>query len=125
MFGNKGKRRAFAYITVPEYVVKELLVLHGTEFNGRNLVTQKAKTPPSKTTGKNKQAFLQTQSRAIDFEMETFEPVPPNQRITGSYRNAVLPKKGAIALFSDSIPKGINIKSINKQVKKVVAFTLP
>ena len=31
--------------------------------------------------------------------------------------NAVLPKQGAIALFSDSIPKRMNIKSINKQVK--------
>ena len=49
--------------------------------------------------------------------METSEPVPPIQRITGSYRNAVLPKKGAIGLFSDSIPKGVNIKSTNKQVK--------
>ena len=125
LFGNKGKRRGFAYITVPEHVVKELLKLHGIEFNGRNLVTKKAKTPPSKTTGKNKQAFLQTQLRAIDFEMETFEPAPPNQRITGSYRNAALPKKGAFVLFSASIPKEINIKSINKQVKKVVAFTLP
>ena len=49
--------------------------------------------------------------------METFEPVPPTQRITTSYRNAVLPKKGAIALFSDNITKGMNIKNINKQVK--------
>ena len=49
--------------------------------------------------------------------METFEPLPPIQRITGLYRNATLLKKGAIALFSDSIPKGMNIKSINKQVK--------
>ena len=49
--------------------------------------------------------------------MEIFEPVPPIQRKTGSFRNAVLSKKGATALFSDSIPKGINIKSINKEVK--------
>ena len=53
----------------------------------------------------------------IDFEMETFEPVLSIQRITGSYRNAVLPKKGATEIFSDSIPKGMNSKSINKQVK--------
>ena len=49
--------------------------------------------------------------------METFEPVPPNQRITGSCRNAALSKKGAIALFPDGILKGMNIKSINKQIK--------
>ena len=48
--------------------------------------------------------------------METFELVPPIQRIVGSYRNMVLPKKGAIALFSDSIPKGMNIKCISNKL---------
>ena len=40
LFGNTGKRSGFAYITVPEHVVKELLKLHGIEFNGRKLVTE-------------------------------------------------------------------------------------
>ena len=35
---NTGKRRGFAYMTVPEHVFKELLKLHGVEFNGRKLV---------------------------------------------------------------------------------------
>ena len=65
-----------------------------------------------------KEAFLQRQSPpAIDFEIETSEPVPLIQQIIGSYRNAVLPKKRAVALFSNSTFKGMNIKSINKQVK--------
>ena len=81
--------------------------IHGIEFNGRNLVIKNAKTTPKQTTEKSKQAFLQSQSPPIDFEMETFEKVPPIQRITGSCRNAV----------SDSIPKGMNIKKLNKQVK--------
>ena len=181
--------------------------LHGIVFNGRKLVIEKTKTPLKKTTGKNKQAFLQSQSPATDFEMETFESFPPIQKIgarrafsflrgtknifffwlwrrgvvvittaqlhsakpelrfcagsnparvvseirdgeylwrwswleirlnilrqstipqkqfiiissswsTGSFRNAVLPKKSAIAPFSDSIPKGMN-KGKNKQV---------
>ena len=50
------KATRFAYITVPEHVVKELLKLYGIEFNGRKLVIKKAKTPPKKPTGKNKQA---------------------------------------------------------------------
>ena len=91
LLGNTGKRRGFAYTTVPEHVVKELLKLHGIVFNGRKLVIGKEKTPPMKTTGKSKQAFLLTQSPAMDFEMETFKTVPPIQRITGSYKNAVLP----------------------------------
>ena len=64
-----------------------------------------------------KQAFLQRQSPAIIFEIETSEPVPLIQQITGSYRNSVLPKKSAVALFSNSTFKGMNIKSIKKQVK--------
>ena len=58
---------------MPEHVVKELLTLHGIEFNVRMLVIEKAKTSPKKTTGKNKQAFLQTQSPAIDLEMVEME----------------------------------------------------
>ena len=101
---NTGKRTCFAYITVPEHVVRELLKLHGIEFNGRKLVIEKAKTPPKKTTGKNKQAFVQTHSPAVDFEMKIFETVPRIQRITGSYSDAVLPKKGAVALFQTEYP---------------------
>ena len=54
-------------------------------------------------------------SPAKDIEMETFEPVLPIPGINGSYRNAVLPKKGTMYFFSGSLSKGINIKSINKQ----------
>ena len=50
---NTGKRRAFAYIAVPEHAVKELLKLHGIEFNGRKLVIVKTKAPPEKTTENN------------------------------------------------------------------------
>ena len=57
---------------MPEHIVKELLKLHGIEFNGRQLVIEKTKTATKKTTGKNKQAFLKTQSPAINFEMENF-----------------------------------------------------
>ena len=70
LLGNTGKR-GFAYIPVPEHVVKVLLKLNGIEFNERKLVFEKAKTPPKKTTGKKRQAFMQTHSLAIDFEMET------------------------------------------------------
>ena len=65
---NTGIRRGFAYITASEHVVKELLKLHGKEFNGRKLVTEKANTTPKENTGKNKQAFPQTQSPAIDLK---------------------------------------------------------
>ena len=38
LLGNTGKQRGFAYITVSEHVVKEFLILHGIEFNGRKLL---------------------------------------------------------------------------------------
>ena len=43
LLGNTGKRRGFAYITVPEHVVKVLLKLNCIEFNGRKLVLKKQK----------------------------------------------------------------------------------
>ena len=75
------KTKSFCYITVPEHEFEKLYKLHGIEFNGRKLVIEKTKTPLKKTTGKNKQAFLQSQSPATDFEMETFESFPPIQKI--------------------------------------------
>ena len=54
LFESTGKQTGFTYITVPEHVVKELVILHDIEFNGRKLVTEKAKTPPKTTTGKKK-----------------------------------------------------------------------
>ena len=96
LLGSTGKRRRFAYITVPEHVVKEFLKLYSVEFNGRKLVIERAKTPPKKTTGKNTQALLQMQSPAVDFEMEIFEQSPQIQQIPV---HAMLPKKGVIALF--------------------------
>ena len=45
---NTWKRRGFAYVKVPRDVSDELLKLHGTEFKGKILVIEKAKTPAKK-----------------------------------------------------------------------------
>ena len=42
----------------------------------------------------------------------------PIQNINSTYSNAVIPKKKSIALFSDSIPRGIQMKHLNSQVKQ-------
>ena len=39
---------------MPEHEVKELLKLHGVEFNWRKLVIEKTKTPSKKTTGEKR-----------------------------------------------------------------------
>ena len=52
---------------------------------------------------------------STDFDPENTVAPRPLQRIKNSYQNAVIPEKGDIALFSDSIPREMNIKEINKQ----------
>ena len=59
----------------------------------------------------------QTQLSQIDCDPENTVATRPLQRIKNSYRNAVIHKKGNIALFSDSIPRGINIREINRQIQ--------
>ena len=80
------------------------------------LVIEKVKTPPK---AKNINICPQTQPPQLDFDPEKTVASQPPQRIKESYRNAVIPKKGDIALFSDSIPRGMNFKEINKQIQGV------
>ena len=42
---------------------------------------------------------------------------PPIQRVINSYGNAVNPRRKDIALFADSIPKGMRMKDLNSRVK--------
>ena len=83
------------------------------------LVIEKAKTPPKAKTmnGVNQNICLQTQPPQLDFDPENTVAYPPLQRIKNSYRNAVIPKKDEVALFSDSIPRGMSIKEINRQIQ--------
>ena len=112
---NTGKKRGFAYIKVPRHVSDELLKLHGLGFKGKMLVIEKAKTPPKakNINGVNQNICPQTQTSQLDSDPES----RPLQRIKNSYRNTVINKKGDIALFSDSIPRGMNIKEINRQIQ--------
>ena len=43
------------------------------------------------------------------------EEQSPIQNINSTYSNAVIPKKKNIALFSDSIPRGMKMKHLNSQ----------
>ena len=65
----------------------------------------------------NRDICPHTEPPQLDFDPENTEASRPLQRITNSYRNAVIPKKGDIVLFSDSIPRGMNIKEINRQIQ--------
>ena len=97
----------------------ELLKLHGIGFKGKTLVIEKAKTPPKAKSinGGNQSICPQTQPPQLDFDPENTVASRPLQWIKNSYRNAVIPKKSDIALFSDSIPRGMNIKEINRRIQ--------
>ena len=97
----------------------ELLKLHGLGFKEKMLVTEKAKTPPkAKNIDRvNQNIYSQTQTSQLDPDLENTLASRTLQRIKSSYRNTVIHKKGDIALFSDSIPRGMNIKEINRQIQ--------
>ena len=84
------------------------------------LIIEKPKTPPKAKSinGVNQRICLQTQSPQLDFDPENTVASRPLQRIKSFYQNAVIPKKGDIALFSNSIPRGMNIKEINRHHQK-------
>ena len=83
------------------------------------LVIQKLKNPPKAKmiNGGNQKICPQKQPSQLDFDPENTEAFWPLQRISNYCQNAAIFKKGDIALFSDSIPRGINIKEINKQIQ--------
>ena len=104
---------------MPRHVSDELLKLHGLGFKGKMLVIEKAKTPPKakNINGVNQNICPQTQTSQLDSDSGNTLASRPLQRIKNSYRNTVIHKKGDIALFSDSIPRGMNIKEINRQIQ--------
>ena len=65
----------------------------------------------------NQNICSQTQPPQIDFDPENTVASRPLQRMENSYQNAVIPKKVDIALFSDIIARGMNIKEINRQIQ--------
>ena len=65
----------------------------------------------------NQNICSQTQPPQLDFDPKSNVASRSLQRIKNFYRNAVTPKKGNIALFSDSVPRGMNIKEINRQIQ--------
>ena len=116
---NTGKKRSFAYVKVPGHVRDELLKSHGIKFKWKMLVIEKARTPPKAKNidGVNQNICPQTQPPQLDFDPENAVASRPLQGIKNSYRNAVIPEKEHIALFLDSIPRGMNIKEINRQIQ--------
>ena len=88
---STGKHRGFTFITTPDHVYDELLKLNSVEFKGRPIVIQTAKT----------RSAHQNQATQNEANTDLFHQ---------SKRN--------IALFADSIPRGIKVKDLNQKIKR-------
>ena len=100
-FSNAYQPFASATVTAPAHICEELLKLHGIDFYDNPLVIEMSKSP-------------------LEQSNHYFQPPlqpPPIQRVIHSYGNTVNTKRKDIALFADSIPKGMRIKDINSCIK--------
>ena len=88
---STGKHRGFTFITTPDHVYDELLKLNSVEFKGRSIVIQTAKT----------RSPHQNQATQNEANTDLFHQ---------SKRN--------IALFADSIPRGIKVKDLYQKIKR-------
>ena len=98
---NVDQPFASATVTAPAHVFEELLKLHGIDFHDNPLVIEMSKSP-------------------LEQSNHHFQPPlqpPPLQRVIHSYGNTVNTKRKDIALFADSIPKGMRMKDINSCIK--------
>ena len=100
-FSNVDQLFASATITAPVHVCEELLKLHGIVFHGNPLVIEMSESPLEQSN---------------HYSQPPIQP-PPIQRVINSYVNAVNPRRKDIALFADSIPKGMRMKDLNSRVK--------
>ena len=95
-FSNVDQPFGPATVTATAHVCKELLKLNGIVFHDNPLVIEMTKSP-------------------LEQSNHYFQPplqLSPIERIRHTYGKAVNPKRKDIALFADSIPKGMRMKDL-------------
>ena len=97
-FSNVDQPFASATVTAPSHVCEELLKLHGIDFHDNPLVIEMSKSPLEQSS---------------HYSQPPLQP-PLIQRVIHSYGN-VNTKRKDIALFADSIPKGMRMKDLNSR----------
>ena len=96
-FSNTDQPFASTTVTPPVHVCEELLTLHGIDFHDNPLVIEISKS---------------SLEQSNHYFQPSLQP-PPIQRVIHSYGNTVNTKRKDIALFANSIPKGMRMKDIN------------
>ena len=99
------------------------------EFYGRKIIIEEAKTPPKTLVNELSTSAVANDYQSIRKMPPTFDDVRsrlpktpteeqcPIQYIKSTFSKAAIPKKQNIALFSESIPRGIKMKHLDFQVK--------
>ena len=100
-FSNNDQPFASATITAHVHVCEGPLKLHGIVFHGKPLVIVMFQSPLEQSN---------------HYSQPPIQP-PPIQPVINSYVNAVNLRRKDIALFADSIPKGMRMKDLNSRVK--------
>ena len=100
-FSNNDQPFASATITANVHVCEGPLKLHGIVFHGKLLVIEMFESPLEQSN---------------HHSQPPIQP-PPIQPVINSYVNAVNPRRKDIALFADSIPKGMRMEDLNSCVK--------
>ena len=103
---------------MPRHVSDELLKLHGLGFKGKMLVIEKSKTPPKakNINGVNRNICPQTHISQLGSDPENTLASRPFNGLKTLIEIPSSIKNGDIALFSDSILRGMNIKKSNRQI---------
>ena len=123
-----GRHKGHGFILAPCHFCNELVKLHGLEFHGHKIIIEEAKARP-------RTSLNELSTSAVANEQQNMHKMPPTindvrsrlitapteeqsliQNFNSTYSNAVIPKKKNIALFSDSIPRGMKMKHLNVQV---------
>ena len=125
---QNGRHKDHGFILAPCHFCNELVKLHGLEFHGHKIIIEEAKTRP-------RTLLNELSTSAVANEQQNMHKMPPTindvrsrlitapteeqsliQNFNSTYSNAVIPKKKNIALFWDSIPRGMKMKHLNFQV---------
>ena len=95
-FSNADQSFVSATVTAPAHLCEDILKLHGIDFHDNPLVIEMFKS-------------------LLEQSSQYFQPPlhpPPIQQVIHSYGNVVNPKQKDIALFADSVPKGMRMNGL-------------
>ena len=126
---QNGRHNGHAFILAPCHVSDELEKLHGSEFHSRKIIIEEAKAPPRTLVNELSTSALANDQQGMHKMPPTINdvrsrlPTTPReeqrliQNISSIFSNAVIPKKKNIAIFLDSIPRGMKMKYLKSQMK--------